>query len=83
MAPHHDNVWRVSERLELIGVAEQEVVWQNEREHGYLEVGLDPYSDDMGRRMQVLCDPIEVRFIEDLTVPVGRSSTGRAVDRCS
>ena len=53
---------RVAERLEMLGASHTGVGWQADGEHGYLEVGLDPFSEDIAQRIRLMCEPVEVRF---------------------
>lgn len=64
LRPPGDIVHRFVERLEMLGVSHTGVGWRNDGEHGYLEVGLDPYSEDTARRVRLMCEPVEVRFVE-------------------
>jgi len=61
--PDSDLVGRLANRLDMLGVAHTGVGWRAEGAHGFLEVGLDPYSDEAANRIRLICDPVEVRFI--------------------
>jgi len=65
LAPPASNlVSRVAYRLDMLGVSHTGVAWKTDDEHGYLEVGLDPYSEDTAHRIRLMCDPVAVRFVE-------------------
>jgi hypothetical protein len=76
--PVNDIVSRVAERLEMLGASHTGVGWRTEGEHGYLEVGLDPYSEDAAQRVRLMCEPVEVRFVQGPRRPPG--PFGRAPD---
>jgi hypothetical protein len=61
--PDSDLVGRLANRLDVLGVAHTGVGWRAEGVHGFVEVGLDPYSDEVANRIRLICDPVEVRFI--------------------
>src|SRR3954451_1156853 len=60
--PDNDIVSRVAERLEMLGASHPGGGWQADGEHGYVEVGLDPFSEDIAQRIRLMCEPVEVRF---------------------
>lgn len=77
LPPDRDLVGRLANRLDMLGVDHTGVGWQVENGRGFVEVGLDPYSDDIANRIRLICEPVEVRFVHGPTAPalaVSRSS---------
>ena len=54
----------MSQRLDLLGVETGGAGWRVDDGGGYLEVALDPYSEETAQRVRLMCAPVEVRFIE-------------------
>lgn len=59
----------MANRLDLLGVDHSGVSWRRESDRRYLEVGLDPYSEDTAARIRLICEPVEVRFVHGPTRP--------------
>ncbi len=67
--PDRDLLGRLGNRLDMLGVRHTGVGWQVENDRWFVEIGLDPYSDDVANRIRLICEPIEVRFIRGPTRP--------------
>jgi hypothetical protein len=62
--PGDDIVMRVANRLDMLGASHTGVGWQTDESEGYVEVGLDPYSEETAQSIRLMCEPHAVRFVK-------------------